>query len=140
MKHIGEAMPDFEGLKPVPVAQMDYSEEKCLVCGSNVRFIDNQHKKACRKCGTVVFEKNYQHQRRKREISCWCCCDTGIVRYPVQQDGRLYDYYARCSCPNGMNWPSTIPLLEKCENAPKSEYIELRNRKIFGKVWGGDSK
>jgi len=123
------------------LSQQSYDEEKCIVCGHVVRFYEDEYKKPCDYCGTWVFEKrkriHQQKQKQKKELQCWVCMDKGIVEYPVQQDMGVYNYVARCFCPKGMAWPSTIPLLEQCEHAPKAEYIELRNRKILGMVWNG---
>jgi len=125
----------------VKKAAQNYDEEKCIVCGHTVRFYKDEYKKPCEYCGTWVFEKRKQSQRQDqdkiKEPKCWICMDKGIVEYPVQQGMGVYSYVARCFCPKGMNWPSTIPLLDQCEHAPKAEYIELRNRKILGMVWNG---
>jgi hypothetical protein len=120
------------------LSQQSYDEEKCIVCGHVVRFYENEYKKPCGYCGTWVFEKRKQVQQQeqdKKEPKCWICMDRGIVEYPVQQGMGVYTYVARCTCPKGLNWPSTIPLLDQCTYAPRSEFIELRNRELLGMVW-----
>lgn len=121
----------------------NYDEEKCIVCGYTVRFYENEYKKPCDHCGTWVFEKKQIRQQeldRNKEPKCWICMDQGIVEYPLQQGMGVYTYVARCFCPKGMNWPSTIPLLDQCKYAPKPEFIELRNREHLGMVWTDDKR
>lgn len=117
----------------------NYDEEKCIVCGRMVRFYEDEYKKPCDYCGTWVFEKRkqVQQQEQNKEPKCWICMDKGIVEYPVQRDMGVYTYVARCSCPKGVDWPATIPLLDQCEHAPRPEFIELRNRDLMGMVWKG---
>lgn len=129
MKHIGESLPELRGIKP--------DAEKCVVCGTIVRFYENEYKKPCEYCGTWVFERKRKTNTKEKKMGCWICLDTGIVEYTVQNDGQPYRYSARCSCPKGMSWSSSIPLLEQCEHAPRHEFLELRNRQILGKVWVG---
>lgn len=115
----------------------NYDEEKCIVCGHTVRFYEDEYKKPCDYCGTWVFEKRkqVQQQEQNKESKCWICMDKGIVEYPVQRDMGVYTYVARCTCPEGLKLPSTIPLLSECQLAPKPEFIELRNRELLGMVW-----
>jgi len=120
----------------------NYDEEKCIVCGHTVRFYEDEYKKPCDYCGTWVFEKRKQVQQQEqgKEPKCWICMDKGIVEYPVQQGMGVYSYVARCTCPKGLNWPSTIPLLDQCRYAPRPEFIELRNRELLGMVWSDDKQ
>ena len=120
----------------------NYDEEKCIVCGHTVRFYEDEYKKPCDYCGTWVFEKRKQVQQQEqgKEPKCWICMDKGIVEYPVQQGMGVYSYVARCTCPKGLNWPSTIPLLDQCRYAPRPESIELRNRELLGMVWSDDKQ
>lgn len=131
MKHISESIPEFKVIKP----DKDYDEEKCIICGTVVKFYENEYKKPCEYCGTWVSEKKRQVNMQNKKIDCWICLDKGVVEYPLQKEGRMYKYVARCSCPKGMSWPGTIPLLEQCQHAPKPEFIELQNRKTYNQLW-----
>jgi predicted RNA-binding Zn-ribbon protein involved in translation (DUF1610 family) len=131
MKHISESMPEFRVIK----SDKDYDEEKCVVCGTIVKFYENEYKKPCENCGTWVFERKRQANIQSKKIGCWICLDKGVVEYPLQKDGRMYKHIARCSCPKGMIWPGTIPLLEQCQHAPKPEFVELKNRKTYRQLW-----
>ena len=131
MKHISESMPELKVIK----SDKDYDEEKCVVCGSIVKFYRDEYKKPCSYCGTWLFERKKQINKQEKKIGCWICLDRGIVEYPVQKDGLIYRYSARCSCPKGMSWSSSIPLLEQCEHAPKPEFIEFQNRKLYRQIW-----
>ena len=125
-------------------AAQNYDEEKCITCGRVIRFYGSEYKKPCEYCGTWVFEKRKQSQRQDqdkiKEPNCWVCMDKGFVEYPVQKGMGVYNYVARCFCPKGMNWPSTIPLLDQCKYAPRPEFIELRNRELLGMVWSDDKQ
>lgn len=120
-----------------------YDEVECVVCHHKVRFYEDEYKKPCDYCGIWVFDKvkrpqnnyNTQKQRDEEEQKCWLCFDTGIVEYQVQHNMGLYTYIARCTYPEGLKLPSTIPLLSECQLAPKPEFIELRNRELLGMVW-----
>ncbi|MBM7582978.1 putative nucleic acid-binding Zn-ribbon protein [Caldicoprobacter guelmensis] len=129
MSAIGECM-DLESLKSTfqSLEGRNYDERKCIICGSIVKFYDDEYKKPCKRCGTMVFLK-IEKPKIKRQIKCWVCMDKGIVQFPIQADNKIYYYVARCNCPAGMKYPSTIPLLAQCEMAPREEFIELENRK-----------
>lgn len=124
MATIGECMPVLEALKP-----KNYDEQKCLCCGAIVRFYNDEYRKPCNRCGTMVISKLEKARSVKKTINCWVCMDKGLVQYPVQTEGKIYYYLARCNCPKGMKYPGTIPLLAQCELAPREEFFELENRK-----------
>lgn len=132
MRHIGEVMPDIDASE-----RKSQDWEKCITCGRKVQFFETEYKKPCEYCGTWVFERKKAISRKKKNIECWICLDVGLVEYPIQQDMGIYKYYARCNCPKGMKWPSSIPLFAECQHAPKPEFIELRNQKTLGNVWNG---
>lgn len=116
--------------------EQNYNECKCLVCGQTIRFYNIEYKKPCKNCGTWVFEtRNYAQQKKHNKTApkCWVCLDRGIIEYPVQCPIGVYTFVARCTCPAGLKWPPSIPLLEQCENAPKSKFLELKNRNLLGK-------
>ena len=102
--------------------------KKMHICGTIVKFYENEH--AFASTMTWVFERKRPVKMQSKKIGCWICLDKGVVEYPLQKDGRMYKYVARCSCPKGMSWPGTIPLLEQCQHAPKPEFIELQNRRV----------
>jgi len=80
--------------------------------------------------------KNYaqrKNQEKNKPPKCWACMDKGIIEYAVQFSVGIYTFVARCTCPEGLKWPSTIPLLDQCEHAPKFMYLELKNRKLSNK-------
>ncbi len=126
MKHIGECMPDLVDID----LNKNYDGEKCRVCGATIRFYRNEYRKACRECGTWVFYRARVKRNHQRRVNCYICMDKGIVEYPVQKDGNLYRYVARCNCPKGMKWPGTIPLLVECKYSPRPEFIEKKNRML----------
>lgn len=126
MKHIGECMPDLVDID----LNKNYDGEKCRVCGDTIRFYRNEYRKACRECGTWVFYRARVKRNHQRRVNCYICMDKGIVEYPVQKDGNLYRYVARCNCPKGMKWPGTIPLLVECKYSPSPEFIEKKNRML----------
>lgn len=108
----------------------NYDEQKCLCCGAVVKFYNDEYRKPCSRCGTMVFLKIEKTRIVNKVINCWVCMDKGILQYPVQDENKIYYYVARCNCPAGMKYPSTIPLLAQCEMAPKEEFFELENRKM----------
>jgi len=130
MKHIGECMPDLVYTN----LNKNYDEEKCRVCGAIIRFYRNEYKKACNECGTWVFYRARAKKSTNRKTTCYICLDKGIVEYPVQKDGHLYRYVARCNCPKGTKWPASIPLLIECEYSPKPEFIEKKNRMLTNTI------
>jgi hypothetical protein len=126
-----------------------YDEVECVVCKHVVRFYEDEYKKPCNYCGTWIFDKvryrqsgnNAQKQEEEEEKQkCWLCFNKGIVEYQVQHDMGVYTYIARCTCPEGLKLPNTIPLLSECQLAPKPEFIELRNRELLGMVWSDDKQ
>jgi len=130
---IGDSMTNFRPIENNN--QKNYDDVKCGVCGNNVRFYDDQYRVNCPKCGTSINFKKAREVQCKKEYSCWVCMDTGIVEYPIQVDGTIYSFAARCACPKGMKYPATIPLLNQCKAAPRAEFIELRNMRAFGLVY-----
>ncbi|NLY60436.1 MAG: hypothetical protein GX054_02890 [Clostridiales bacterium] len=130
MKHIGEFLPDLVESD----LNKNYDEEECKACGATIKFYRNEYKKACKDCGTWVFHRLKSKKIHGRRINCIICMDKGIVQYPVQKDGNLYFHVARCSCPRGMTWPGTIPLLIECKHSPNPEFIAKRNRKLYDSI------
>jgi predicted RNA-binding Zn-ribbon protein involved in translation (DUF1610 family) len=114
MKRVGEII---QGVMDFQEHKQEKTNEKCLVCGYEVEFVDGQYKKRCPKCGMMIHAKinrKVVHIRPK----CKACSDTGWVQYPVQTEGRLYNYVARCDCPAGMRYSEKIPSLSQCQEAP----------------------
>lgn len=120
-------------------AARNYNGETCIVCGQAVRFYNDEFKKPCKKCGTWIFEqRNYAKQKRQsiKSPKCWACRDKGIVEYQIQRFMGIYNFLARCTCPEGLKWPSKIPLLDQCDYAPKIECLERRNKEFYKKHFG----
>ena len=125
MKHIGDILP--EAMDYPEQTQQDRSFEVCMVCGYRVEFVNEQYKKRCHGCGTMIQVK-YRANKLNKVPKCLVCMDKGWAQYPVQLDGKVYNYAARCDCPVGMKLPSNILSLSQCKEAPGGEYLENRNR------------
>ena len=121
MKHIGDIIPDT--MDYPEQMQQDKLYETCMICGRKVEFVDGQYKKRCLGCGTMIQVK-YRMQLLNKDPKCLVCMDKGWAQYPVQSDGKIYNYACRCDCPVGMKLPVNIPSLSQCKEAPKGEYLE----------------
>lgn len=109
MEHIGEIIP---GAIDYPSYEQDKGSETCLVCGTKIEFAENQVRKRCPKCGTIVQAREDPNRAEMRP-KCRACKDTGWVNYKVQYDGRLYDYVARCDCRAGAKHNENIPMISQ---------------------------
>lgn len=84
---------------------------KCLSCGTEFTWNDNQWHINCPGCGNVILRK-IKAMMAKKPTKCWLCMDTGIVTYEAQQDGIVSEYGAACSCDAGKQFPGLIKVGE----------------------------
>lgn len=59
-----------------------------------------------------VMEKEITEQKQQIE-SCNKCNGTGIVLYYQDIEGISYQYGARCTCKNAMQWSKKIPSIQQ---------------------------
>ncbi|MGE5631731.1 MAG: hypothetical protein ACM3TR_11615 [Caulobacteraceae bacterium] len=107
----------------------------CRQCGEKVKFKNGQYKRYCPKCGMAISRgSNIVHKKGEASIQpdCMLCDDSGLIYYTAQVNGHLYNYVARCVCPEGAKWNKEIPIINQCKLAPTLEFIE--NSKSKGRI------
>jgi len=111
--------------KEIPTA------EKCCNCGTIVNFAGNQWRRPCPQCGiNITLSKRYKAP--SKAIDCYACLDSGIIIYPAQVDGAIYEYAARCICKAGTSRTEKgIPTIDQCGNAPDYQTIAIKNKKAY---------
>jgi predicted RNA-binding Zn-ribbon protein involved in translation (DUF1610 family) len=130
MDHIGE---QIENIKNMQVEDKKGPENiKCVSCGTNVQFSENQYKRYCPKCGLSISlstEGRKTKPKANKKYNCFICQDDGIIIYHAQVDGRIYEFAARCVCPVGNKMGEAIPLITQCQMAPTVNFMEAKNGK-----------
>jgi ribosomal protein S27AE len=100
----------------------------CGQCGQGVIWAENQFKKHCSKCGSVIIRSS---AIPKQATKCWICMDGGLVEYEAYIDGMKYFFGAACTCEKGQNFLcESVPRIDQVLMGPPIPAIIQRNKDI----------
>lgn len=114
-------------------------KQKCMKCGAEVEFAEDQWRKPCQFCGTVITisQTSVKKSDEKKEIQCFICMDTGLINYEAQNGGMLDEYVARCYCSKGeLRKEVGIPAVSEVQNIADLRYMSAQNKYEYEKRKG----
>lgn len=68
----------------------------------------------------VLYELKMDNQKQIQKEYCKNCKSTGLIKYTRTENGIKYDYFARCTCKNGLNYMN-FPLITKILECEKNK-------------------
>lgn len=124
----------------IPSAMEQDNTITCNTCGSKIEFAENQWRRPCGKCGTIITQPRIRlilAEKEKPVPRCFICYDHGVVYYKEQIGGISYDYAARCYCRAGETSEKTaFPRVDEVGNIANLQWLEMRNRQEWEKRTG----
>ena len=112
----------------------DTVTETCAKCKRELHFTVNQWRRECA-CGmkVIISKSKFEKAKAISNPGCWYCMDRGYIEYQSQENGNIYKFVARCTCPKGSKYAG-MPKLSEAGNAPDSERVKAQNRVDWEKL------